>query len=130
MGSLGIYLVCDFFDDGVWFALSIYPTPGSFSGEDFGVPLLLVSLALILVFHVLHLWVTLVFPIEVVLSSIEGEMDAARVDLSPTKVELDANGYAGSVVGGLMMICLSVVWESMLSFLLTSFRYLLLRWRS
>lgn len=44
--------------------------------------------------HITHLWASLIFPMEVVLSPIEWEMDVARVVPPQSKVELDAIRFA------------------------------------
>ncbi|GLJ23185.1 hypothetical protein SUGI_0437900 [Cryptomeria japonica] len=62
--------------------------------EGFVVPSQLASLALVFLLHVMHLWASLVFPMEVVMSSIEGEMNVARVVPSFFEVELDAFRFA------------------------------------
>ncbi|GLJ55210.1 hypothetical protein SUGI_1184690 [Cryptomeria japonica] len=69
-------------------------TPLCPCGEGFVVPLRSGSLAWVFMLHCWHLWVSLVFPIKVVLSSIEGEIDVARVDPSPIEVELDVIRHA------------------------------------
>ncbi|GLJ10703.1 hypothetical protein SUGI_0133450 [Cryptomeria japonica] len=65
-------------------------TLGSPSDEGFYVPLFLGSMALYVVLHFMHLESTLACSIEVLLSSMEGEMDVVGGDLSPIEVQLDA----------------------------------------
>ncbi|GLJ45142.1 hypothetical protein SUGI_0950310 [Cryptomeria japonica] len=69
-------------------------TLGTLYDEGFCVTIFLGSMAWFIMLYFLHLGVSLVIPIEVVLSSMEGEMDAVGGDLSPIEVELDAARYA------------------------------------
>lgn len=69
-------------------------TPRSLGDEGYFVCLFPGSKVLSVVLHFLYLGVTLVFPIEVVLSSMDGEMDVVGGDLSPIEVELGATSYA------------------------------------
>ncbi|GLJ07286.1 hypothetical protein SUGI_0063560 [Cryptomeria japonica] len=69
--------VCVFFRMGFGFFWLNLLTPICHCGVGFVVSLRLGSVARVFMLHILHLWVTLVSPIEAVLSSIEGEMDVA-----------------------------------------------------
>ncbi|GLJ42245.1 hypothetical protein SUGI_0874390 [Cryptomeria japonica] len=89
-----------------WLYLLASPSP---CDEVFVVPSQLTFWVVFFVLHVMHLWASLVFPMEVVMSSIEGEMDVARFGPSPFEVELDAIKSAWVMFGKLIFSLMDMV---------------------